>query len=238
MHIRSPIVARDFKSGDRPNLYTVTPPLEALKARTPIAANKKSEHSQSCTSTCHVHMFTQRLRDLCWYLSQSETGWTPTLENGTGAKEHVQHTGRSAIGSVIGKNISKVGDISWTSARRICFDMTASSYRNDIWRRLRARATGRIWETKLQGSIQPKQMSSVTGQRRASRHWTKAYTGESGADSSSTWRDRRWFRTIGLNTIQQLQITRWQMFVLQSRSSRHTTHCQRVVSKNVNASTQ
>ena len=39
MKIRSRMCAREFKSDDRPNLYAGTPPLEALKAITSIAAN-------------------------------------------------------------------------------------------------------------------------------------------------------------------------------------------------------
>ena len=41
MQIRSRIVAREFKSDDRPELYAGTPPLEALKALISIAANHK-----------------------------------------------------------------------------------------------------------------------------------------------------------------------------------------------------
>ena len=39
MQIRSRIVAREFGSGDRPDLYAGTPPLEALKAIISIAAS-------------------------------------------------------------------------------------------------------------------------------------------------------------------------------------------------------
>ena len=39
MQIRSRIDAREFKSGDRPDLYAGTPPREALKAINPIKAN-------------------------------------------------------------------------------------------------------------------------------------------------------------------------------------------------------
>ena len=41
MQIRSRIVAREFKSDDRPDLYAGTPPLEALTAIISIAANHK-----------------------------------------------------------------------------------------------------------------------------------------------------------------------------------------------------
>ena len=45
MRLRSRIVAREFKSGDRPDLYAGTPPLEALKAIISIAASHSPEFS-------------------------------------------------------------------------------------------------------------------------------------------------------------------------------------------------
>ena len=45
MQIRSRIVAREFKSEDRPDLYAGTPPLEALKPITSIAASHSPEFS-------------------------------------------------------------------------------------------------------------------------------------------------------------------------------------------------
>ena len=49
--LRSRIVARDFKSADRPDLYGRTPPLEALKAIISIAASHSPEFS-----LMHVHV--------------------------------------------------------------------------------------------------------------------------------------------------------------------------------------
>ena len=43
MQIRSRIVARGFKSGDRPDLYAGTPPLEALRTILSIAASHSPE---------------------------------------------------------------------------------------------------------------------------------------------------------------------------------------------------
>ena len=40
-----------------------------------------SKHSQSCTSTCHVHTFTQKLRDLYWYFCPWRTEGSPTPGN-------------------------------------------------------------------------------------------------------------------------------------------------------------
>ena len=45
MQIRSRIVAREFKSGDRRDLYARTPPLKALKAIIPIATSHSPEFS-------------------------------------------------------------------------------------------------------------------------------------------------------------------------------------------------
>ena len=45
MQIRSRMCAREFKSDDRPDLYAVPPPLEALKAIISIAANHKETFS-------------------------------------------------------------------------------------------------------------------------------------------------------------------------------------------------
>ena len=39
MHVRSRNVAREIKSGDRPNLYAGTVPLDGMKATLSIAAN-------------------------------------------------------------------------------------------------------------------------------------------------------------------------------------------------------
>ena len=41
MQIRSRIVAREFKSDDRPDLFAGTPPLDALKSIISFAANHK-----------------------------------------------------------------------------------------------------------------------------------------------------------------------------------------------------
>ena len=52
MQIRSRMCAREFKSDDRPDLYAGTPPLEALKAITSIAANHKEKFSIIDCVTC------------------------------------------------------------------------------------------------------------------------------------------------------------------------------------------
>ena len=62
MQIRSRIVAREFKSEDRPDLYAGTPPLEALKAIISIAANQKETFSIMHIDLSHAyfHAKTQR----------------------------------------------------------------------------------------------------------------------------------------------------------------------------------
>ena len=56
MQIRSRIVARDFKSNDRPDLYARTPPLEALKSIISIAANHKETFSIMHIDVSHAHL--------------------------------------------------------------------------------------------------------------------------------------------------------------------------------------
>ena len=63
MQIRSRIVARDFKSDDRPDLYTRTHLLEALKANISIAANHKETFSimHIDVTRAYFHAKAQRL---------------------------------------------------------------------------------------------------------------------------------------------------------------------------------
>ena len=63
MQIRSRIVAREFKSGDRPNLYAGTPSVDALKAIISIAASHSPEFSlvHVDVSRAYFHAKAQRL---------------------------------------------------------------------------------------------------------------------------------------------------------------------------------
>ena len=63
MQIRSRIVAREFKSDDRPDLYAGTPPVEALKAIISITANHKETFSimHIDVSRAYFHAKAQRL---------------------------------------------------------------------------------------------------------------------------------------------------------------------------------
>ena len=62
MQIRSRIVAREFKSGDRPDLNVRTLPLEGLKAVIPIAASQSPEFSlmHVYVSRAYFHAKAQR----------------------------------------------------------------------------------------------------------------------------------------------------------------------------------
>ena len=64
MQIRSRIVTREFKSGDRRDLYAGTPALEALKAIISIAANYSPEFSMMHVdvSRAYFHAKAQRPR--------------------------------------------------------------------------------------------------------------------------------------------------------------------------------
>ena len=63
IQIRSRIVAREFKSGDRPDLYAGTPPLEALKATISIAGCPQETFSimHIDVSRAYFHVQAQRL---------------------------------------------------------------------------------------------------------------------------------------------------------------------------------
>ena len=64
MPIRSRIVAREFKSRNRPDLYAGTFPLEALKAIIPNAASHSPEFSLIHVDVSRAQ-FQPKLRGLC-----------------------------------------------------------------------------------------------------------------------------------------------------------------------------
>ena len=61
MQIRSRSVVREFKSGDRPDLYAGTTPLEALNAIISIAASPEFSLMHVDVSRAYFHAKTQRL---------------------------------------------------------------------------------------------------------------------------------------------------------------------------------
>ena len=64
MHIRSRLVAKEFKSGNRPDMYAGTLPLEALKAIISIAAGHSPEFSLMLVDVSRAYLHA-RLRGLC-----------------------------------------------------------------------------------------------------------------------------------------------------------------------------
>ena len=65
MQIRTRIVARESKSGDRPDMYAWTPPLEAVKAVIPIAASHSPEFSLMHVDVSSAY-FLAKARRQCW----------------------------------------------------------------------------------------------------------------------------------------------------------------------------
>ena len=124
MQIRSRMCAREFNSDDRPDLYAGTPPLEALKAIISIAANHKEMFFH------HAHR-----RVTCVFPCEGPETSADTIacgeQNGhrrwkSGIDEEracTEQGTRPAIGSEIGKRMSRTGDSKLDSALRICFTM-------------------------------------------------------------------------------------------------------------------
>ena len=95
MQIRSRIVARDFKSDDRPDLYAGTPPLEALKAIISIAANHEenllnhADRRVTCILRCEG---SETSADA---IASGGQNRCPHWEDWSDEKEHVWLKGRS-----------------------------------------------------------------------------------------------------------------------------------------------
>ena len=66
MQIISRLVAREFKSEDRPDLFAGTLPLDAFKAIISIAASHKQTFSIMHIDVSRAY-FPEKLRDLCWH---------------------------------------------------------------------------------------------------------------------------------------------------------------------------
>ena len=99
MQIRSLMCAREFKSGDRPDLNEETPPLEALKAITSIAANNKETFSI-------MHIDVPRA---CFHAEAQRPVLTRLpVEDRMG-------TDAGTVG-LMKKSMSRTGDFNWDSA--------------------------------------------------------------------------------------------------------------------------
>ena len=92
MHIRLRIVAREFKSGDRPDLYAGAPPLEALKAIISIAASHSPEFSLMHVDVSRVYFHAKAQRPVLVKLP----------ENRTAEEEHVRHRAPQKLGCCCG----------------------------------------------------------------------------------------------------------------------------------------
>ena len=91
MQIRSRIVAREFKSDDRPDMYAGTLPLEALKAIMSIAANHKETFSRRVTC-----ILPSRGPETCAdTITSAGPNGCRRWEDLSDEKEHVWHKGRS-----------------------------------------------------------------------------------------------------------------------------------------------
>ena len=124
MRIRSRIVAREFKSADRPGLHAATPSLEALRTVISIAANHKDTFSimHIDVSRAYFHAKAQRL--VLVRLRVEDRIGADAREIGLMKKRTFMVQGtQPAIGSVTGMSTSKAGAFSLGSARRICFTM-------------------------------------------------------------------------------------------------------------------
>ena len=82
MHIRSRIVARKFKSDDRPDLYAGTLPLEALKIIISIAANHKETFSFIHIDVSRAYFHAEAQRHVCAdTITCGGQNLAPVLEN-------------------------------------------------------------------------------------------------------------------------------------------------------------
>ena len=79
MQIRSRIVAREFKSDDRPDLYAGTPPLEALKTIISIAANHRETFSIMHIDVSRAYFHAKAQRPCAGTFTRWRTEWAPTL---------------------------------------------------------------------------------------------------------------------------------------------------------------
>ena len=108
MQIRSRVVAREFKSGDKPDLYAGTPTLEALKALISIAANQKQTFSIMHIDVSRAYFHVEAQRPVLVRLPEEDkrgldVGNLGLLKKSMcGTRDAVSNRG-SAIGNIISK---------------------------------------------------------------------------------------------------------------------------------------
>ena len=123
--LRSRIVARDFKSADRPDLCARTPPLEALKAIISIAASHSPEFSlmHVDVSCAYFHAKAQEAR-------AGEIGSRRLLKEGSRKNRIVEsmYGTRDAASNWErdGNGISKIGATCWGAVQEVRFTETTS----------------------------------------------------------------------------------------------------------------
>ena len=270
VQIRSRIVAREFESEDRPDLYAGTPPMEASRAVISISASHEANilnHAHrrftcilSCKSsgTCAGPSASGRQnrhstlgKVVCW--KRVCTAHGDTASNKERAwQEHIK-SWRYQLG---------------LSSKNFCASWEAPSFRNDTHGDDFVFTGPTDWLTEFKnimtGCIQSRQKSSVTGQRRASKHWAEVCAGESEELCTSTVPDMStcsWM-TSGSSTAtpckhqqrmtwQKKSRSRWIKFntaatgrklqdvcsSVKPRSSRHYIHRARVALGDVTADT-
>ena len=91
MQIRSRIVAREFESGDRPDLNAGTPPPEALNAIIPIAVSHSPEFSLKHVDVYRAYIHAKGQRLVLVKLPAEDCSGKDKGENWTLEKEHVRY---------------------------------------------------------------------------------------------------------------------------------------------------
>ena len=144
MQVRSRMVARKFKSDDRPDLRAGTPPLEALKATISIAANHKDTFSvmHIDVSRAYFHEKVRRLVLVRLPVEDSmgaDAGNLSLLNKGMyGTRDAASNWERDRQ-----EQCKKLALSTWTQLEESVSPGTAPSFRTDTWRRLRAHGTDR-----------------------------------------------------------------------------------------------
>ena len=72
IQVRSRLVAREFRTGDRPDLYAGTPPLEALKAVISIAANHPTTYGLMHIDVSRAYFHAKALRPVLVRLPEED----------------------------------------------------------------------------------------------------------------------------------------------------------------------
>ena len=120
MQLRSRVVAREFKSADRPDLYAGTPPLEALKAIISIAAS----HSPEFFSLTHVDVSCAYFHAKAQEVRAGEIGSRRLLREGSRKnrivdEEHVRYQRCSKqLGTRLARASRKLEPRAWAQCKK------------------------------------------------------------------------------------------------------------------------